>query len=70
MGRFRPGTVELVFEPNIRREVVQKTVELAFREHGCTECGMNGLDLLIRAQDPIIDRFKGLKGLMDVKVYR
>jgi hypothetical protein len=70
MGAARPGTLELVFERDIKIESIHKGVEAAFRWHGCTPCGMNGFDLRLRAQNPAFDAFKEVEGLRDINVYR
>jgi hypothetical protein len=70
IGRFRPGTVELVFNSDIKIDSLHKAIEYAVRFHGCTPCGLNGLDLRFRGQDPIFDQFKEIDGLRDVNVYK
>ena len=70
VGAIRPGTLELVFRRDIGVESIHKAVEAAFRWHGCIACGLNGLDLRFRAQDPVFDVFKEVEGLQDINVYR
>ena len=69
MGTIRPGTLELVFERDISIESIHKGVEAAVRWHGCTPCGLNGLDLRFRVQNPAFEAFKDVKGLSDINVY-
>ena len=70
IGTARPGTLELVFERDIKIESIHKAVEAAFRWHGCIACGLNGLDLRFRVQDPMFEAFNDVKGLRDINVYR
>jgi len=70
MGAIRPGTLELVFERDIKVESIHKALEAAFRWHGCIACGLNGLDLRFRVQDPAFEVFNEVEGLRDVNVYR
>jgi len=70
MGPIRPGTLELVFERDIKVDSIHKALEAAFRWHGCIACGLNGLDLRFRIQDPAFEVFNQVEGLRDVNVYR
>lgn len=70
LGRARPGTLELVFDRNIKIESIHKAVEAAVRWHGCVACGLNGLDLRFRIQDPVFEVFNEVQGLRDINVYR
>ena len=70
MGAIRPGTLELVFERDIKVDSIHKALEAAFRWHGCIACGLNGLDLRFRVQDPAFEVFNQVEGLRDVNVYR
>ena len=70
MGRARPGTLELVFDRDIKIQSIHKAVEAAVRWHGCTPCGLNGIDLRFRGQDPLFDVFREVDGLLDINIYR
>ncbi len=70
IGSIRPGTLELVFERDIKADSIHKALETAFRWHGCTACGLNGLDLRFRVQDPVFEIFNKIEGLRDINVYR
>jgi len=70
MGAARPGTLELVFERDIKIDSIHKAMEAAFRWHGCIACGLNGIDLRFRAQNPAFDAFREIEGLQDINVYR
>ena len=69
-GRLRPGTLELVFERDIKVESLHKAVLAAVRWNGCTPCGLNGLDLRFRLQDPVFEVFNEVEGLRDINVIR
>jgi hypothetical protein len=70
LGKIRPGTLELVFERDIKLENIHKAVEAAVRWHGCAPCGLNGIDLRFRVQDPAFEVFNKIEGLQDINVYR
>ena len=70
LSKIRPGTLELVFERDIKLESIHKAVEAAVRWHGCIACGLNGIDLRFRVQDPAFDVFNKIEGLQDINVYR
>lgn len=70
MGAVRPGTLELVFKRDVSIESIHKGVEAAARWHGCTPCGLNGIDLRFRVQDPIFEVFSEIEDLKDINVYR
>lgn len=70
MGKPRPGTLEMVFKRDVNIKSIQEATIAAFRWHGCIACGLNGLDLRFRAQDPIFEVFNDIEGLTDINVYR
>jgi hypothetical protein len=70
MGAVRPGTLELVFDRKVKIESIHAGLEAAVRWHGCEGCGMNGLDLRFRVQDPMFEVFNNVEGLRDINVYR
>ena len=70
IGRFRPGTVELVFDRDVKVDSLHKALLATVRWHGCVACGLNGLDLRFRGQDPVFEQFKDIEGLRDVNIYR
>lgn len=70
MGRLRPGTLELVFDRNITVDSLHKAVDTALKWHGCVACGLNGIDLRFRIQDPVFEVFNEVKGLRDINVFR
>ena len=70
IGKLRPGTLELVFEREIKLESLHKGVAAAARWNGCIACGLNGIDLRIRIQDPVFEVFNGVEGLRDINVIR
>ena len=70
MGKIRPGTLEMVFKRDVNIKSIQDATIAAFRWHGCTPCGLNGLDLRFRVQDPVFEVFNEIEGLTDINVYR
>lgn len=71
IGNLRPGTLELVIAPDMAARDLHKLLDTVFDLHGCSGCGLNGLDLRLRPQDPVIyERFRGIEGVRDVNIYR
>ena len=70
MGKIRPGTLELVFDRDIKIDSIHKAVEIAVGWHGCIACGLNGFDLRFRVQDPVFEIFNEIDGLRDINIYR
>lgn len=70
IGRIRPGTLELVFQRDIKIDSIHKAVDAAMKWHGCLACGMNGLDLRFRPQEVYFEAFSHIEGLRDINVYR
>jgi len=70
LGKIRPGTLELVFDRAIKIDSIHKAVEVALGWHGCPACGLNGIDIRIRVQDPAFEVFNKVEGLRDINVYR
>jgi hypothetical protein len=71
IGNLRPGTLELVVAPGISAKDVHKVIDATLEVHGCLACGLNGLDLRIRTQDPVLlEKFRDIEGVKDVNIYR
>lgn len=70
LGKIRPGTLELVFDKSVKVDNIHKAIEVALGWHGCTTCGLNGIDIRMRVQDPIFEVFNQVEGLRDINVYR
>ncbi len=70
MGEIRPGTLELVFDRSVKIDDIHKAVEVAVGWHGCVACGLNGIDLRFRVQDPVFEVFNKIKTIRDINVYR
>lgn len=70
MGKARPGTLELVFDRKVKIDDIHKAIKVAVGWHGCTACGLNGLDLRFRVQDPVFEVFNEIEALRDINVYR
>ena len=70
LGKIRPGTLELIFERDIKLASIHKAVEAAVGWHGCPACGLNGFDLRFRVQDPAFEVFNKIEGLQDINVFR
>jgi hypothetical protein len=71
MGVLRPGTVRVVVEEGINLKNLHEIVDRVVNLHGCTACGLGGIDLLFRVREKILfDRFKDIEGIADVSVIR
>jgi hypothetical protein len=56
-GAEKIGTVSLTFREGVQLEAVHKALDLLIRNlapGNCPACGFMGLDLLIRAGDPVL----------------
>lgn len=70
-GRLRPGALQVTVTEKINREQLDKLVARIVELHGCPACGLGGLDVVIRPQDPRIqESFRELEGIADVTILR
>jgi hypothetical protein len=71
VGVLRPGTVQVTVGKQVNKKNLHDIIDRIFDQHGCLGCGLGGLDVHIRAQDPtIIDRFQDIPEVKDVTVIR
>jgi hypothetical protein len=71
VGALRSGTVQFTVKEGISAESVHSMLDRLFDLHGCTVCGLVGLDVLIRGQDRLIfEKFQGIDGMQDVTILR
>lgn len=70
IGKARPGTLELVFDRKVKIDDIHKAIEVAVGWHGCPACGLNGIDLRFRVQDPVFEVFNKIETIRDINVYR
>jgi hypothetical protein len=71
VGVLRPGTMKLVVQEGIAAKDLHAIVDRVINLHGCTNCGLGGIDLLVRVRDQMLfDRFKDIQGLHDVTLMR
>jgi hypothetical protein len=71
VGVLRPGTVKFVVEEGIQAKQLHAMLDRVFDLHGCTPCGLGGIDLHIHVRDQLLfDRFKDIEGLHDVTMIR
>ena len=70
-GQLRPGAVQVTVKDTIQRQELTKLIETIADLHGCRGCGLGGLDVVIRPEDPRIkDAFRDLENVVDVAVLR
>ena len=74
-GRLQRGTVALTFRDGVKIDAVHKALAELIKglaPGGCTACGFNGIDVLIRGGDPEIFKevsaVRGIKEVLDVSV--
>ena len=69
VGRLRPGGIQLTVDRNVKADQVHAALDKIFEMHGCTPCGLNGLDIYLRHSTPLMDAFKGFEGIAAVEQY-
>ena len=65
-GGLRPGALQLVVQRGVKAESLHVALDKILDEHGCPTCGLNGLDVNIRVQDPIFEDFSKISGVADI----
>ena len=70
-GALRPGTVQVTVGKNVTQADLHRLIDTVIGQHGCMACGLGGIDLIIRQQDPrIIEAFEHIPEVKEVTVYR
>lgn len=70
-GKLRPGTLQVTVGQEITRASLHEIVDAIVHLHGCAPCGLGGLDILIRQQDPLLsDAFKKIPAVTDVTLHQ
>jgi hypothetical protein len=62
------GTVQLKLEEGIDRDSLMEVLDRVLELHGCSSCGLAGLDLEIRSQPRLQEKFGDLGGVIDVSL--
>jgi hypothetical protein len=71
LGRLKPGSVVVTVGNQINHQTLHEIIDTLLGEHGCLTCGLGGLDIIIRHQDPrILDAFHQIPAVRDVTVVR
>lgn len=71
IGALRPGTVQVTVGKQIDQKALHTIIDTIISQHGCPACGLGGIDILIRQQDPrVIDAFQHISDVREVSVYR
>lgn len=71
VGRMRPGTVQVTVGKAVTQKSLHELIDRIIHMHGCTACGLGGIDVLIRPQDPrIFESFADIPAVQDVVVFR
>lgn len=69
-GQLRPGTLQVTVGQEITRASLHEIVDTIVHLHGCAPCGLGGLDILIRQQDPLLsEAFKKIPAVADVTLH-
>jgi len=70
-GKLRPGTLQLTVNQSVTRASLHDIVDAIIHLHGCAPCGLGGLDILIRQQDPrLTEAFKKIPAVADVSFHQ
>ncbi len=70
-GKLRPGTLQVTVGQEITRASLHEIVDTIVHLHGCAPCGLGGLDILIRQQDPLLsEAFKKIPAVADVTLHQ
>ena len=71
IGSLRAGTVQFVIEEGIKADSLHEIIDRVIGLHGCTACGLAGIDLRFRVRDNILfEKFEKIQGLHDVIIQR
>jgi hypothetical protein len=69
LGGLRRGTMKITVKHTIKPEEIMEALNRIIDIQGCTACGFQGFDVLIRRQNPIINQFKGLNNIADISEF-
>lgn len=71
VGALRPGIAVFHVEEGIQLQALQDILKRVVNLHGCTSCGLAGLDLYFRVPDPLLnEKFRDIGGLRNVEIIR
>lgn len=71
VGVLKPGTLQVTVSRQVTRDDLHTLIDRITKQHGCMACGLGGLDLVIRTQDPILEIIsEGIASIKDVSVHR
>ncbi|MCC7504962.1 MAG: hypothetical protein IT259_06670 [Saprospiraceae bacterium] len=66
-GKLRPGAVRVSVKRDIKSDELHAALDRILELHGCTGCGMNGLDIMFRQLPPINELFRDFKNIAGVE---
>ena len=66
-GKLRPGAIRVNVKRDIKSDELHAAMDRIFELHGCTGCGMNGLDIVFRHLPPINELFRDFKNIAGVE---
>lgn len=71
VGRLNPGSLQVTVSSKVNQKHLHDLVDAIINQHGCIACGLAGLDIVIRPQDPrIIEGFQHISEVRDVSIIR
>jgi hypothetical protein len=71
VSSLRPGTLQITLRQGVEITDLHMVIDRITDLNGCRSCGLNGIDVLWRIQDPfIVDRFADIKSVSDVVLHR
>jgi hypothetical protein len=69
--RSQYNKVEVVLEDGINRENLNRILDEIMKMHGCTNCGLAGIDLSFRIRDRFpYEKIADIKELVDISFQR
>ena len=71
INRLKPGALQVTVGANVTKKHLYEIIDQITRQHGCLACGLGGLDIVIRPQDPrIMEGFLNIPEVKDVVIFR
>lgn len=71
VGRLNSGSVQVTVSTKVTQKNLHDIIDVITKQHGCMACGLGGLDIVIRTQDPrIIEDFQHIAEVKDVAIIR
>ncbi len=64
-----PRTARVLLDKDVAAEDIHAMLDRIFEMHGCSRCGLLGLDLLIHVNDPkVSSQIQDMKGVLGMEI--